>query len=158
MKRIGIALAYLTVINTLSFAQQSPILSVVAETNLPSITATTPLLPTPNSAVHNMDEYAPLSNCAFFPGGQQRLATYFKNPDLYPVQARRADVEGTVWVQFRVQPSGNLSDIRVINARRSLLSTVAIEAVSLMPPWYPAHRNGEAVVSTVVLPITFKMD
>lgn len=137
MKQIGIALAYLTVVSTLSFAQSTPVLSAVTQ---------------------NLSEYAPLSNAAFFPGGQQTLVNYFRNPDLYPVQARRADVEGTVWVQFRVQPNGYLSDIRVVNTRRSLLSTIAIEAVSLMPPWYPAHRNGEAVVSTVVLPITFKMD
>ncbi|WP_425291163.1 energy transducer TonB [Spirosoma linguale] len=74
--------------------------------------------------------------------------------DLTPSNADRQ--EGTVHIQFRVMPTGHLTEIKVVRSTESMLNKVAMQAVAQMPRWYPAHRSGVAVSSLYVLPITFR--
>jgi len=104
------------------------------------------------------DEFAPLTNSPFFPGGQPALKTYFSQPSLYSHLASQAGIEGTVWVKFRVQATGHLTHVQVVKPNRPFLDQAAIRAITLMPLWYPAHQEGVAVASSVVLPITFRLD
>ena len=78
--------------------------------------------------------------------------------DLYPYLAREIKLEGTVRVKFRVQPSGYVTDVQLVKSRGSLLDVAAINVVTKMPRWYPAHRAGIAVSRLVELPITFRLD
>ena len=59
--------------------------------------------PAPSGQISN--EFAPLSNEPFFPGGKQALQQHLSNLELYPAQARLTLNEGTVRVQFRVNPA-----------------------------------------------------
>lgn len=152
MKRTTLTIAYLTVMTLPAFAQLPTPLQP-ADTVL-----NTNCLSTPARQTHQLDEYVPLSNEPFFPGGQQALQAYMRDPDFYPHQARQSDVEGTVRVQFQVLPTGHLTKVRVIQSAGPLLDRAAIEAVALMPRWYPAHRSGVAVAQRVELPITFHID
>ncbi len=102
-------------------------------------------------------DYVSVNNEPFFPGGITALQGYLKQEALYPHQARMAQIEGTVWVQFRVQPTGYLTDLKVVKSAGLLLNRAALQAVVNMPPWFPAHRHGEAVARTVTMPITFQM-
>ncbi|MBC7892164.1 MAG: energy transducer TonB, partial [Sphingobacteriaceae bacterium] len=83
---------------------------------------------------------------------------YLKPLDLYPPQALETQLEGTVRVAFRVQPSGHLTEFRIVRSRGPLLDRAALEAATRLPRWYPAHRGGVAVASLVILPITFRLD
>lgn len=154
MKRAAFPLTYLTVLSTLAFAQ------------LPNPPAAHPCTPTPSEVqgttapplTPQPDEYVPNNNEAFFPGGSPILEAYLKPLDLYPLQARETQLEGTVRVAFQVQPSGHLAEFRIVRSRGLLLDRAALEVATRMPRWYPAHRGGVAVASLVVLPITFRLD
>ena len=103
-------------------------------------------------------EFAPLNNEPFLPGGKEALEKHIKALDLYPYLAREIKLEGTVRVKFRVQPSGYVTDVQLVKSRGSLLDVAAINVVTKMPRWYPAHRAGIAVSRLVELPITFRLD
>ncbi|GAB3641228.1 energy transducer TonB [Spirosoma arcticum] len=104
------------------------------------------------------EEFALSSNEPFFLGGKSALEKHLKSLRLYPHQARLILAEGTVRVRFRVQASGDLTDIEVVQSHGAVLDGAAVKAVALMPRWYPAHRSGMAVSSLVELPITFRLD
>lgn len=109
-------------------------------------------------AAADSDEFVPRNNEPFFPGGLTALQEYLKQTALYPRQARMAQLEGTVRVKFRVQPTGYLTDIQVIESAGPLLNRAAIRAIAQMPRWYPSHRGGEPVARSVIMPISFKME
>ena len=154
MKRIALTAFYLTVTGTLAIAQMpSPSLSVAPKS--PAIVFDTHVL-TPSA--QSSDEFAPLNNQPFFPGGQKALERYLEDLDVYPYLARQTLIEGTVRVRFRVLPNGSLADLQIVQSHGALLDQAAIRAVTYMPRWYPAHREGVAVASPVELPITFRLD
>ncbi|MBC8153227.1 MAG: TonB family protein, partial [Bacteroidetes bacterium] len=54
--------------------------------------------------------------------------------------------------------TGELTQIRLVHSSDSGLDQTALRAVSNMPRWYPAHREGMAVSCLYELPITFRFD
>ncbi|UFH52208.1 energy transducer TonB [Spirosoma sp. KNUC1025] len=154
MKRTFLTLASVTLFSALATAQAiDQALVVDSRSDVFAQRAYEQELPLPSPS-----DFAPLTNEPFFPGGQQALVKYLGKLDLYPDQARMVLSEGTVRVQFRVQPSGTLTDIQVVKSKNAVLDQAAVKAVSLMPRWYPAHRSGVAVSTLVELPVTFRLD
>ncbi|GAB3221584.1 energy transducer TonB [Spirosoma arcticum] len=154
MKRITLTTAYLTVLSTLVFAQLPG--SPSTATGKPPVIA--PNTQAPGPSAQQSDEFAPLTNLPFFPGGKQALETYLSDLDLYPLSARETQIEGAVRVLFRVLPNGQLNEVRVVRSHGPLLDQAALRAVALMPRWYPAHRAGMAVSHLVELLVTFRLD
>ncbi|GEM_PF-2715668 len=103
-------------------------------------------------------DYVATNSNPLFPGGYTALHTYLDQQLLYPVQARSAGLEGTVRIRFRVQPTGQLTHIRVVTSGCKLLDDAALRVVNTMPPWFPAHYNGNAVLSAIELPIIFRIN
>ena len=156
MKRITLTTAYLTVASILVFAQlPNPSPAAIAQSPLIALDTSAP---TPSVPPSQSDEFAPLSNLPFFPGGQRALEAYLENLDIYPLRARVTYLEGTVRVRFRVLPNGSLNEVRVVRSHGPLLDQAALEAVAQMPRWYPAHRAGVAISHLVELLVTFRLD
>ncbi|MGF7218244.1 TonB family protein [Spirosoma lacussanchae] len=153
MKTISLLAGCLSLFTSVATAQlPDPVLSAAAD-NVTGVIA-----PAPESVTYTQstDEFVPVTNEPFFPGGHQALEAYFQNPAFYPHQAQQAGIEGTVHVRFRVTSMGHLTDLKVVKSRGSLLDSAALKAVAQMPRWYPAHRSGIAVSSVYVLPVTFR--
>jgi periplasmic protein TonB len=93
MKRSLLTLAFISLCNSLALAQQSA--AILTDTSCQASGAQQI-----NSEA--CDEYVPLNNTPFFPGGQKALMAYFIYPAPYPYSARVHDTEGTVQVHFRV--------------------------------------------------------
>lgn len=153
MKRILLSTAYLTVVSTLAVAQLPVSSSLDDVQSFPKIHQHPP-----TACRQSADEFSPLNNAPFFPGGQQALEKYMETLDPYPYLARQTQLEGTVRVGFRVLPSGQLINIQVVESRGPLLDQAATQAVTYMPRWYPAHRGGVAVSHLVELLVTFRLD
>ncbi|NZA26041.1 energy transducer TonB [Luteimonas sp. SJ-92] len=78
-------------------------------------------------------------------------------PD-YPVAALRAQEEGTVLLRVQVDAQGNPGDVEIARSSRSReLDRAARDAVRRWR-FSPALENGQAVASTVEVPIDFRMD
>ena len=156
MKIIFLITGFLLLQNSVATAQLPDHESLTTDKLVNSTQDVIVATPLPSSQLS--DEYAPLSNEPFFPGGQQALKTYFQNRRHYPCQARRAGIEGTVHVQFCVMSTGQLVGFRVVRSRGHMLDTAALKALAQMPRWYPAHRSGVAVSSMYILPISFRLN
>ena len=94
---------------------------------------------------------------AEFPGGFQAMGKFLAKNMKYPVQARRMEIEGSVYVSFVIDRDGNISDPQIIKGISAECDREAIRVVKLMPPWKPGKQNGKPVNCRFVLPIKFKL-
>ena len=75
----------------------------------------------------------------------------------YPTAAMRANQEGWVELSFTITPSGDVSDVKVIDAQpRHVFDRSAIDAVSRWK-YQPATQDGTPVASTKRQRIEFKL-
>ena len=75
----------------------------------------------------------------------------------YPREALRAREEGVVLVQATIDTAGNPSDISIVDRSGSrALDRAAHDAVGKWT-FTPATRNGRKIVSTVEVPVEFKL-
>ena len=89
--------------------------------------------------------------------GYPSLYQYFDNNLVYPEDAARDSLEGTVNVEFVIDTQGKATDILVENSLGSSFDKEAIRLVENMPEWKPATYNGQPVRSKISLPITFEL-
>jgi protein TonB len=77
----------------------------------------------------------------------------------YPDDAREANVEGRVGIEFIVSEDGSISNVKVVRSAGSAsLDAEAVRVVKSMPRWKPGKQQGRAVPVIFTLPITFKLD
>ncbi|NBP69321.1 MAG: TonB family protein [Cytophagia bacterium] len=88
-------------------------------------------------------------------GGMPALYDLIGKNMQYPVEARRKNVEGKVFVQFIVNEDGSLSDFTVLKGIGEGCDEEAIRVLKLSPNWTPGKQRGVAVKQRMVLPITF---
>jgi len=91
-----------------------------------------------------------------FPGGETALMQYLSSHIRYPASARENGYQGTVVVQFDVEPDGSLRDVSALNANGyTALAAEAARVVKGMPKWHPGRQNGHTVVVRYSLPVRF---
>jgi TonB family protein len=92
---------------------------------------------------------------AKFPGGMTALQQMVNDSLVYPAEAIERKIEGTVYVTFVIDTSGDVRNAEVTGSVHYLLDEEALRFVSTMPTWTPATRNGSPVDSNFIMPITF---
>lgn len=90
-----------------------------------------------------------------FPGGEDSLKRFIAINLVYPEQARKQGIIGTVIVIFLVQKDGSISDVKIQKSVSKELDDAAIRLIGKMPKWIPGSLAGVAQVRLVTLPITF---
>lgn len=75
----------------------------------------------------------------------------------YPSEARKAGVQGKVFVQFVVNEDGSLSKITVVKGIGHGCDEEAVNAIANAGEWKPGLQRGRAVKVRMILPITFKL-
>jgi protein TonB len=74
----------------------------------------------------------------------------------YPEFAKKAGIEGRVFVQFVVDENGNVQDPKVTRGVHKLLNEEAVRAVKQMK-FKPGKQRGKAVKVQMSLPVTFRL-
>ncbi|GAA4037596.1 hypothetical protein GCM10022409_23380 [Hymenobacter glaciei] len=83
---------------------------------------------------------------------------YLSQQVQYPPQARRAQQQGVVLVDFVIGSDGKVTDARVAKGISPALDSEALRVVSAMPPWQPATREGQPVaLPMAAVPVAFKL-
>lgn len=154
MKRITWTFAYLSAIGLLATAPFSPTLGAASTKGPEMVSDTTPMV----RSGQPTNELVLLNNDPSFPGGPKALKAYFDNHDLYPEAAQEIGLHGTVQVLFQVQPTGELTNIRVLRSKGTILDKAARNLIANMPLWLPAHRAGMAVPAYSQLRVTFRLN
>lgn len=90
------------------------------------------------------------------PNGMAGLPAYIGKEMRYPSEAMRYSLEGTVKVEFVVEPTGSISNMHVL---QSVGGGCTDEALRLLYriPWQPAVKNGQRVRSVLQVPIRFDL-
>lgn len=93
-----------------------------------------------------------------FPGGMEALYRFLQATLKYDKKAVKEGIAGTVYLNFKVDEAGNISDIKVLKGVHPLLDQEAIRVVSMMPPWTPGKfYDGSPVACTFNLPVSFRL-
>ncbi|MFL5729878.1 MAG: energy transducer TonB [Cytophagaceae bacterium] len=80
---------------------------------------------------------------AEFPGGQEQLVSYIQGNLHYTADAKAANIQGLVVLEFTVNKDGSLTDFKVLKSLGHGLDEEAMRVVKSMPKWKPGYLNGE---------------
>ena len=93
-----------------------------------------------------------------FPGGDQALSAYINKNLVYPDEALKYHVEGTVFAEVYLDSLGNVTSVEVPGTHLgSGLEEETISVLMRSPRWHPAKDNGKMVKSKVTVPVTYKI-
>jgi len=96
-----------------------------------------------------------------FTGGNNAMKKYLRSNLNYPKQAQDNEIEGTVYVDFVVDQSGNVSEVIASDVVGEdvdlMLKNEAVRVVASMPKWVAGKQRGKAVDTRFSIPITFQL-
>jgi TonB family protein len=89
--------------------------------------------------------------------GVEEFQKYIREHIQYPDKAVENNIEGTVVVGFVVDPTGQVTKVKLINMVDSLLDAEALRVVSSSPLWKPGKQSGKPVSVSVTIPVGFRL-
>lgn len=92
-----------------------------------------------------------------FPGGEEKLFAFLRSNIKYPPSARENGVGGRVAVNFMVDRSGKISDVKILKGIGSGCDEEALRVIRMMPDWIPGKQNGRPVLVSYYLPVDFRL-
>ncbi len=101
--------------------------------------------------------FTPVDVDAEFPGGLEELIMFVCMNVEYPEQARKANVEGTVYASFCIDRDGSVSNITILKDIGYGCGDEVVKMLRSMPRWKPARVRGKNVRSEFNLPVTFTL-
>ena len=93
-----------------------------------------------------------------FPGGTKALLHYLATNIKYPAEARKANIQGRVFIQFIVEKDGSISHVRVLKGIGHGCDKESVAVVKNMPRWIPGYQKGKPVRVEYNLPIKFSLE
>ncbi|MDQ2655992.1 MAG: energy transducer TonB [Bacteroidota bacterium] len=92
-----------------------------------------------------------------YAGGYDAMVAFIKKNMVYPPNARRMQIEGTVHVSFVVSKTGEISDVKVLRGISGECDQEAVRVVQIMPRWNPGKQNGHPVNVRFIMPLKFRL-
>ena len=92
-----------------------------------------------------------------FPGGEAALMKYLQSHINYPPMAAENNIQGRVVVQFVVDKTGKVGEVKVVRSVDKDLDREAVRVCKSLPKFTPGRQNGQAVSVWYTLPVTFKL-
>ena len=117
-----------------------------------------PIRTPPSSETINGEVYTAVEETAVFPTGVPGLMQYVAHSLRYPAKAQAAGIQGDVFVQFVVLPTGAISSAKIKKGIGGGCDKEALRVVRQMPKWIPGMQNGKAVATQYIIPIRFVLE
>ncbi len=76
----------------------------------------------------------------------------------YPKYAVENGIQGRVYVDFVVDESGNVKDVKVSRSVHTALDEEAVRVVSASPKWKPGRHRGKKVKVAMTVPVDFRLE
>lgn len=92
---------------------------------------------------------------ADFPGGRVGWQKHLDKNLKYPKEARKANIQGDVYVRFLVRVDGSIDNVKVVDSPDPDLAAAAEEVVAKSPKWIPAIECNQLIPATRYERITF---
>lgn len=90
-------------------------------------------------------------------GGEAALMKYIDSHIQYPPEAAKNNIQGRVILQFVVDKTGEIGEVKVVRSVDKELDKEAVRIVKTLPKFIPGRQNGQAVAVWYTLPVTFKL-
>ncbi len=117
-----------------------------------------PLLAPADNALDNNDKnFRIVSDLPQFPGGAVEMMKWLTANLKYPVSAQRKKIQGKVMVQFIIDTSGSMTDLKIVQSLEASCDKEAMRVMRMMPKWKPGIDNGQPCRTMVCIPIVFKL-
>ncbi len=117
-----------------------------------------PVAPTPTGTGTSNKTFTVVEQMPEFPGGNKALLEYLAKNTMYPPIAREYGIEGTVFVTFVVDRTGQITDAAIAKGTDKHLEKEALRVVKAMPVWKPGKQNGREVKVQYTVPIKFVLN
>ena len=120
-----------------------------------------PLLPPPppkapsmsgSDTIWDMTDQYPM-----FPGGEELLGKYVAMNTMYPEEAKKKGLQGTVVVKFRITSKGKVNGYEITKSVCPELDGEALRVVKTISKFEPAMVDGKPVSAWFYMPITFAL-
>ena len=92
-----------------------------------------------------------------FPGGEAALMKFLQSHINYPPMAAENGVQGKVVVQFVVDKTGRVGEVKVVRSVDKDLDREAARVCKSLPKFTPGRQNGHPVSVWYTLPVSFKL-
>ena len=76
----------------------------------------------------------------------------------YPEEAVRQGIQGKVLVDFVIDESGKVTDVKVIKGVDELLDAEAVRVIAASPAWKPGYVRGKKVKAEISLYVEFRLE
>ena len=104
------------------------------------------------------DFFMVVENMPEFPGGDQGLMRYIQKNVKYPPIAKEYNITGKVYIQFIVDKTGSVTNVKVVRGVDKNLDAEAVRVVSSLPKYKPGKQRGKAVRVMFTIPINFTLN
>jgi TonB family protein len=92
-----------------------------------------------------------------FPGGADALLKFLSQNVKYPQNARKRNIQGTVYATFVVEPDGAVSSVEIFRSADATLDDEVLRVLRLMPGWQPGRHANRNVACRYYLPVRFTL-
>ena len=92
-----------------------------------------------------------------FPGGAAALMRYLQSHINYPPMAAQNNIGGRVVVQFIIDETGQVGEVKVVRSVNEEIDAEAVRVIKSLPKFEPGRQDGEAVSVWYTLPVSFKL-
>jgi protein TonB len=110
-----------------------------------------------SSSTQNRPVFTVVEQQPEFPGGMNKLSQYFRTNLRYPEAARKARIQGRVFITFIVSEDGAIQQVRALKSVDPELDAEAVRLVQSMPNWKPARQGGQPVACRYNIPVNFAL-
>ena len=127
--------------------------------NMPRVTKYGAWLPSSHAEADGKGDtvYHAVEQMPKFPGGEAALKKYVDTHIIYPPMAVQNKVQGVVIVQFVVDKTGKVGEVKIARSVDKDLDREAIRVVKSLPQFIPGHQKGRTVSVWYTLPVEFKL-
>jgi len=92
-----------------------------------------------------------------FPGGEEARLRFLRDNMNYPMMAREAGIQGTVFVTFVVERDGSITDVQILRGIGGGCDEEAVRVTRMMPRWKPGKQRNRPVRTQFRMPIRFAL-
>lgn len=94
---------------------------------------------------------------ADFPGGVAGFERYIKKHLIYPQNAIRYNIEGTVEASFDITRDGSVNNVKLLKGIGYGCDQIVLNILSNSPKWAPYKSSGRAGIQNMTVSIEFKL-
>ena len=104
------------------------------------------------------DFFMVVENMPEFPGGDLGLMKYIQKNVKYPPIAKEYNITGKVYIQFIVDKSGSVTNVKVVRGVDKNLDAEAVRVVKSLPKYKPGKQRGQNVRVMFTISINFTLN